>query len=66
MPNSAVTFPAVAVPVICAPLFRPCVPESCLSDFSELKLADGDFRDRDISVDVLVGLDRYSLVCVDC
>ncbi|XP_043193186.1 uncharacterized protein LOC122365762 [Amphibalanus amphitrite] len=51
-------FPAVAVPVICAPLSRPTVPDVCVLEFKELTLADGDFS-RDLCVDILVGLDCY-------
>ena len=53
------TFSAVAVPVICAPLSRPRVPEACLVDFGELSLADDCSHDRTLCVDILIGLDYY-------
>ena len=53
------TFSAVAVPVICAPLSRPSVPDVCLTEFKDLTLADGDFTDRVLSIDLLIGLDCY-------
>ena len=52
-------FSAVAVPMICAPLSRPSVPDVCLSELRGLTLADGEFGSRVLSVDILVGLDCY-------
>ncbi|XP_043195478.1 uncharacterized protein LOC122366890 [Amphibalanus amphitrite] len=47
------------VPVICAPLARPSVPSSALAAFSNLELADPPQDGRQLSVDILIGLDYY-------
>ena len=53
------SFTAVSVPVICAPLSRPSVPLSQLSDFHGMTLAEDSFTDRTLCVDILIGLDCY-------
>ena len=47
------------VPKICAPLFRPCVPEEKLKPFSSLQLANDYFNNRHVNVDILVGINSY-------
>ncbi|XP_043234481.1 uncharacterized protein LOC122387894 [Amphibalanus amphitrite] len=49
---------AIRVPVICLPLQRPLLPPDVLQSFSHLELADPP-SDRQLSVDLLVGLDSY-------
>ena len=50
---------ATEIPTICAPMFRPAVPDSVLGSFGK----DIEFVDvpmgQDIKVDILVGLDSY-------
>ena len=50
---------AAEVPVICTPLLRPTVPSSVLASFGNLELADPPQEGRELSVDVLIGLDSY-------
>ena len=50
---------AAEVPKICAPLFRPCVPEEKLKPFPSLQLADDYFNNRHVNNDILVGLNAY-------
>lgn len=52
-------FTAVEVPVICAPLRRPKVPVACLKALGDLQLADNYCEERELSIDILVGLDYY-------
>ena len=47
------------VPLICAPLQRPRVMSSVLKLFSNLELADTYESDRQMSVDILIGLDLF-------
>ena len=49
---------AAEVPVICAPLVRPAVPQELLTAFGNLELADPP-RGGKVSVDILIGLDFY-------
>ena len=52
---------AAEVPVICTPLVRRSIPSGLLASFGDLELADPpqDGRERDLSVDILIGLDCY-------
>ena len=50
---------AVEVPVICSPLYRPKVPSKVLSSLGITDFADEYDKDRQITVDILVGLDYY-------
>lgn len=50
---------AAEVPSICAPLLRPGVPADNLHVFKSLQFADEYERDRELTVDILVGLDAY-------
>ncbi|XP_043226812.1 uncharacterized protein LOC122383972 [Amphibalanus amphitrite] len=50
---------AVEVPVICSPLQRPRVPRTALASFVGVELADSYSENREMSVDILVGLDVY-------
>ena len=55
-----VNIEAVRVPVICAPLRRPSLPESQLCHFSHLHLADTFCGPGDtLRIDILVGQDQY-------
>ena len=57
---SSVCLKAMEVPVICSPLQRPQVPKEAIRLFGGLDLADSRFSsDRQLSVDLLVGLDQY-------
>ena len=49
----------VEVPVICSPLQRPRVPRAALQTFAGIELADTYHENRDMTVDILVGLDLY-------
>ena len=50
---------ATEVPVICAPLFRPSIPENILQSFGEgIDFEDVGEGDK-VQVDLLVGLDNY-------
>ena len=50
---------AVEVPSICAPLFRPRVPAGNQHAFKSIQFADEYVHDRELTVDILVGLDAY-------
>ena len=52
---------AAEVPVICTPLERPSILSGLMASFGDLELADPpqDGRERDLSVDILIGLDCY-------
>ena len=50
---------ATEVPVICAPLVCPEVPQSVLTSFGELSMAWDYTLSSEIKVDILVGLDFY-------
>ncbi|XP_068227909.1 uncharacterized protein [Palaemon carinicauda] len=50
---------ASEIPDICAPLFRPSVPDVKIKHFSSLQLADDYMNSRHVNVDILVGLDAY-------
>ena len=50
---------ATEVPVICAPLVCPEVPQSVLTSFGELSMAWDYTLSSEIKVDILVGLDSY-------
>ncbi|XP_066956312.1 uncharacterized protein [Macrobrachium rosenbergii] len=50
---------AAEVPDICAPLFRPSVPDEEVMAFSKLQLADDYMNNRHVNVDILVGLNAY-------
>ncbi|KAJ8042498.1 hypothetical protein HOLleu_13567 [Holothuria leucospilota] len=49
----------IEVKSICAPMVRSRIPHSILKSVSHLELADSYEEDRDINVDILVGLDYY-------
>ena len=50
---------ATEVPFVCAPIYRPSVPERFLRSFRDLSLA-GDYKQGErFSVDILLGLDAY-------
>ena len=53
------SFPAVEVPVICAPLCRPCVPLESLKSFENLEFADQFFEGDELKIDILCGLDVF-------
>ena len=57
--GDAVSLVATEIPTICAPMFRPAVPDSVLRSFGK----DIEFVDvpmgQEIKVDILVGLDAY-------
>ena len=50
---------ASEIPDICAPLFRPSVPDKIIREFSYLPLADNYMNNRHVTVDILVGLNAY-------
>ena len=50
---------AVEVKAICAPMYRPHVPHKLLHSLGDLELADHYTETRELSVDILVGLDSY-------
>ena len=50
---------ASAIPDICAPLFRPCVPSEIITEFSSLQLVDDYMNNRNVNVDILIGLNAY-------
>lgn len=50
---------AVEVMSICPPLRRQRVPEEVLQSLSHLPLADDYGHDRDLTLDILVGVDNY-------
>ena len=51
---------AVRVPIISAPLQRPCLPANQLAQFSHLPLADSFSGPEDtLHIDILVGQDQY-------
>ena len=47
------------VGIICKPLVRSCVPSSVIQAFSGLNFADSYESDREVSIDILIGLDSY-------
>ena len=44
---------------ICAPLFRPSIPNHLIKEFTSLSLADDYTNNRHITIDILIGLDAY-------
>ena len=50
---------AVEIKSICAPIYRPRVPNAVLQSFEGLELADHYDENREVTVDILIGLDRY-------
>ena len=50
---------AVEVPTICAPLLRPSVPAHNVHAIESIQFADNYMQDRELTVDILVGLDAY-------
>ena len=50
---------ALETDIICKPLYRPKIPAEILAAFGSLKLADSYSENREISIEVLVGLDFY-------
>ncbi|XP_076038999.1 uncharacterized protein LOC143024115 [Oratosquilla oratoria] len=50
---------AVEVETICPPLSRQGIPSNVLQSLSHLQLADDYGRDRDLTLDILVGVDNY-------
>ena len=50
---------AVEIPTICAPLLRSCVPRDKLVGFEALHLADDYMNNRQVTVDIIVGIDAY-------
>ncbi|XP_076037198.1 uncharacterized protein LOC143022737 [Oratosquilla oratoria] len=50
---------AVEVETICPPLSRQRIPSNVLQSLSHLQLADDYGRDRDLTLDILVGVDNY-------
>ena len=59
-PVPTVNIEAVRVPVICAPLRRPSLPENQLHDFAHLPLADSFTGPGEtLRIDILVGQDQY-------
>ena len=53
------TISVMEVPMICAPLQRPSVSAAVLDLFGHLDLADRYDSDRQVSVDILIGLDLF-------
>lgn len=47
------------IPVICSPLIRPSVPVESLHAFNSLEFADEYGQNRELSIDILIGLDAY-------
>ena len=63
---SSICLKAMEVPLICSPLQRPQVPKEVVQFFRGLDLADGRLSsDRQLTVDLLVGLDQYWQVMKD-
>lgn len=50
---------AVEVTSICPPLRRQRVPDDVLQSFSHLQLAEDYGHDRDLTLDILIGVDNY-------
>lgn len=50
---------AAEVPSICAPLLRPSVPADNLHAFKSVQFADEYVQDRELTIDILIGLDAY-------
>lgn len=50
---------ATEVPTICSPLYRKRLPEHILRSFPKMKLADNYSTDRNMTIDLLIGLDNY-------
>ena len=50
---------ATEIPVICAPLYRRSVPKNLIQSFGTIKLVDNYEEAREVTVDLLVGLDNY-------
>ena len=57
--DAVVSLLAVEVPSICAPLFRPRVLADNLHAFNSIQFADECVHDRELTVDILIGLDAY-------
>ena len=57
--GDAVSLVATEIPMICAPMFRPAVPDSVLGSFGkDIEFVDVPMGQK-IKVDILVGLDSY-------
>ena len=57
--GDAVSLVATGIPTICAPMFRPAVPDSVLRSFGKyFEFVDVPMG-QEIKVDILVGLDAY-------
>jgi hypothetical protein len=50
---------AVEVKIICPHMIRPSIPRELLKSLGQLELADQYTSDREITVDILIGLDMY-------
>ena len=50
---------AVEVPTICVLLLRPLVPADNLHAFKSIHFADEYMQDRELNVDILIGLGAY-------
>ena len=57
--DESYSFTVAEIANICAPLFRPCVPNVNLRAFSSLQLADDYRNSRHLTVDILVRVDAY-------
>ena len=49
----------VEIPLICAPMYCAQVPSNILSAFGDRKFANNYSEGRQMSVDILIGLDFY-------
>ncbi len=54
------SFTGAEVHTVCAPMYRPSVPASKLSLFTEVELVDTGIKDaEELSIDILIGVDQY-------
>ena len=58
-PPAPQTLRAVAVPTICAPLSRPLLPASVLSELEGVVLAGPNVVNERVTIDILVGVDQF-------
>lgn len=58
-PMPQVVLNAVEVPVICTPMSRPKIGSEALDVLKGLPLADQYLEEREVEIDILVGLDYY-------
>ena len=50
---------ATKIPVICAPMYRPEIPKKLLRPLGNFEYAAVDDHTKEITIDVLIGLDNY-------